>query len=83
MSSRSMYVYLGHVMVFDKYVEYVWDWTSYMFSLPPCGQALWYLNVSFTIVMFTSSWPIYYILSSFCEPPLAWLSQRAALSSPA
>lgn len=72
MSTRSLYNYLGHPAA-SHLLHQCWDWTTYMNSLPPLGQMVFCMFVSFGILMFNTCLPVWYVTSSLCEPNVTWL----------
>lgn len=72
MSCRSLYNYLGQAAVLEL-MKAVCDWPEYMNSLAPPLQLLFTLAISFMVLMILTSWPVYFVLSSVCEPNLEWL----------
>lgn len=74
MSRRSLYNYLGHFTILSVTTTV---WQGYMMSLAPPLQLLFSLALSFMVLMIMTSWPVYFVLSSVCEPNLAWLFEPA------
>lgn len=74
MSSRSLYVYLFHPCIVR---EGITAWGAYMDVLPQWMQTWWNFNVSLFAVILLSSFPVYHIISSICEPPLGWVFKEA------
>jgi len=72
MSTRSLYNYMG-VGISTVLLNQCWDWEAYMNSLPPLGQMVFSMFVSFGMLMFNTCWPVWYVTSSLCEPNLKWL----------
>lgn len=72
MSCRSLYAYLGHMSILSI-LNAATGWQVYMMSLAPPLQLLFSLALSFMVLMITTSWPVFLVLSSVCEPNLAWL----------
>jgi hypothetical protein len=76
MSRRSLYNYLSHISILAV-LQATTGWKGYMMSLPPHLQLAFSLAMAFMILMTTTSWPVYYVLSSICEPNLEWLFEHA------
>mmetsp|Transcript_95161 Transcript_95161/g.168131 ORF Transcript_95161/g.168131 Transcript_95161/m.168131 type:complete len:545 (-) Transcript_95161:53-1687(-) len=74
MSTRSLYVYLFHPLIVRQGAR---AWGAYMNDLTPWMQIWWSVNVSFSTLVLLTSFPVYQILSSICEPPLGWLFYKA------
>jgi len=72
MSRRSLYNYLGHMTVLNM-LDMATGWQGYMLSLAPFSQLLFSMCMSLLVLMILTSWPVYGVLSSVCEPNLACL----------
>lgn len=80
MCQRSIYNYLGHMVVLHG-LNIASNWQQYMLSLAPTWQLVFSLSMALLTLMIMTSWPVYFLCSSVCEPNLAWLFVSANVAA--